>query len=139
MNTPRCASVRSSSSARGTILRACSAETGFDCGCCARAAEAARKRPKARRMGGRLYQTGEGRTLESGEEAAQIAHPELGLCRGGEDATQIGGDGQVPPFVELVVPQPGPAPEHAAAADPAAEHEGDARVPVIGAVRAILP
>src|SRR5438105_5681719 len=132
-------SVRSASSARGKMLRACSAVSGCDDGCCAVAADAASDSKMVKRMGRRLYQTGERCTVESGEQASQVANAELGLRRRGEQAAQVRGDRQVAALVQPVVLQAGPPAVNPASADAAAEDEGDAGVPVIGAVGAVLP
>src|SRR5438105_14497987 len=88
------------------MLRACSAVTGFDC---AIAADAASDSKTKKRMGTRLYQTGEWRTVESGEHAPPVANATLGLVRRCEPAAQVRGQRQVAALVYPVLLQAGPA------------------------------
>src|SRR5437763_15382515 len=101
------------------MLRACSAVTGFDC---AIAADAASDSKTKKRMGTRLYRTGEWRTVESAEHAPHVAYAELGLSRRGEQATQVRGHRQA---ADLVSPGPlnaGPDAATPPSADAAPEH-----------------
>src|SRR5438067_13856468 len=90
------------------MLRACSAVTGFDCDCCAIAEDAASDSKTRKRMGRRVYQTGEWRTVESGEQAPHVANAKLGPCRRGETGAQVRRHRQVAARVQAVLLKAGP-------------------------------
>src|SRR6266478_5901066 len=55
-----------------------------------------------------------------------------------QHATEVGGQGQVAPLVELLLGKPWPVSEYFAAANVAAHDEHDVGMPVIGAAVAVL-
>src|SRR5436305_659873 len=104
MKTPRCMSVRSERSARGTMPFACSLVMGV----------VARRAAMRRIIGGGFIapgagispeQAGDRLAVETGEDTGRA---ELMLRCGGEHGAKVGRDGKVAALVELAVRQSGP-------------------------------
>src|SRR6266704_6176157 len=74
----------------------------------------------------------------AGEDRGQVRRGQVAREDLAQEIAEVGGEAEIAPVVELAGAEPGPAPVDPAALDGPPQHEGEARVAVVGAAVAVL-